>query len=179
MADETITYELIRRIQLEEQRIPKLTRIPENFFKSVDDYVRQKRQMSLRDDRKNVFELKNLERLVENVYSRREEKILKFALTAAKTNMLPENLLEEEKKFFNSLVESIKRRREENLKRILAAEKKEEATMVVFKEEVPEFVGSDTKSYGPFRKGDIAKLPEDNMKILVERGIAEEFKVAK
>jgi DNA replication initiation complex subunit (GINS family) len=51
--------------------------------------------------------------------------------------------------------------------------------MVVFKEAVPEFLGADLKTYGPFEKGDIAKLPEENAKILIEKGLAEEFKVSK
>ena len=84
--------------------------------------------------------------------------------------------MEEEKTFFKKLAEGIKQRREENLQKILKQEK-ELTTLIVFKEDTPEFVGSDEKVYGPFKKGDIAKLPEENMKILVERGLAEEFKV--
>jgi hypothetical protein len=40
-------------------------------------------------------------------------------------------------------------------------------------------MGADMMQYGPFRKGDIAKVPQENMKVLLERGIVEEFKVSK
>lgn len=179
MAEETITFELIRRIQREEQRIQKLTKLPENFYKTVNDYLFQKRQLTLKDDRKIVLEMKQIERLIEDVFNKRESKILKFAIIAARSHGQPENMLEEEKTFFNSLVKLIKDRRDENISRVLQSERGEKETLILFKEDVPEFVGSDLKTYGPFKKGDVAKLPEDNMKILVERGVVEEFKINK
>lgn len=179
MAEETITFELIRRIQREELRVQKLTKIPENFYKSVNDYLFQKRQMTLKDDRKVVLEMKQIERLIEDIFNRRERKILNAAIISARSHGQPENLLEEEKKFFDSVVGLIKNRRNENIMRVLESESGEKETLIIFKEEVPEFVGSDLKTYGPFKKGDIAKLPEDNMRILIERGIVEEFKVSK
>jgi DNA replication initiation complex subunit (GINS family) len=40
--------------------------------------------------------------------------------------------------------------------------------------EVPEFMGTDLESYGPFEEGDRPVIPEDNAEILVNRGNAEE-----
>jgi DNA replication factor GINS len=62
------------------------------------------------------------------------------------------------------------------MKEILEDEKK--FPLVVFKEETPEFIGIDGKVYGPFKKGDIARIPEENIKTLVEKNIVEEFKVS-
>lgn len=179
MAEETITFELIRKIQREEQRSPKLTKIPENFFAAVYAYVQQKKQLTLRDDRKVYLEVKNIERLIEDIFNRRERKILNAAIISARTNIPPENLTREEKVFFDELVASIKKRRDEKLQSVFQPEKVEQASLIVFREDVPEFVGSDMKTYGPFKKGDIAKLPEDNMKVLLDQGLAEEFKVGK
>lgn len=53
------------------------------------------------------------------------------------------------------------------------------ASLIVFKEDVPSFMGADMRQYGPFKKGDIAKVPDENTRILLERGIVEEFKVPK
>ena len=39
---------------------------------------------------------------------------------------------------------------------------------------VPEFMGTDLESYGPYDEGDKAVIPEDNAEILVNRGNAEE-----
>ncbi len=45
--------------------------------------------------------------------------------------------------------------------------------LVVFREDVPKFVGEDLKVYGPFSKGDVAWIPEGNVKILEKRGVIE------
>ncbi|MFB6208204.1 MAG: hypothetical protein ABEJ69_02550 [Candidatus Nanohaloarchaea archaeon] len=41
--------------------------------------------------------------------------------------------------------------------------------------EVPEFMGTDLETYGPFDEGDEAELPEENAEILVNRGNAEKL----
>jgi DNA replication factor GINS len=179
MPEETITFELIRKIQNEEQRLPKLCKLPDNFFKSISNYLEQKKQLTLKDDRRVALELRNVERLIEDVFNRRERKILNSAIISARTGIPPENLLEEERDFYNSITNLVKERRDVGLKALLAGRKEELVSLVVFKEEVPEFIGMDEKNYGPFKKGDIAKLPEENIKVLMERGLAEEFKVSK
>jgi len=182
MPDETITFELIRKIQREEQRSPKLSKLPENFYQNVRNYIQQKRTiLEKMEDRRASVEIKNIESLVEDVFNRRERKIMTQAVNAVRVGLTVENLTEEEKEFFNQALNLIKSRREKLLKDLLekTEEKKEMVTLIVFKEAVPEFVGSDLKTYGPFEKGDIAKLPEENVKVLIERGLVEEFKVSK
>ncbi len=176
MAEETITFELIRRIQLEEQKGPKLTKLPTGFYQSVNAYLQQKKKLK---NMRNELELKNIERLVEDIFNRRERKILNQSIIAARTNIPPENLSEEERKFFDSLVKNIKDRRKELLNEIMAEKKEEFITMVAFNEDAPEFMGADEKVYGPFKKGDIAKLPEENMKVLIEQGVVKELKLEK
>ena len=175
MAEETITFELIRKIQREEQILPKLSRLPENFFGAVASYLEYKRRLAMRDDRKDMLEIKNVERLVEDIINRRERKILNAAIISARTKIVPENLIEEEKIFYNSVHALVKNRREDILKRF-SAEKVEETNMIVFKEDVSEFIGSDMKTYGPFKKGDTILLPRENVRVLMEKGIVEEFK---
>ncbi len=178
MAEEIITFEIIRKVQREEQRLPKLTRLPENFFSAIAEYLDHKKGLAVSDDRKSFLEIKNVERLVEEIVNRRERKIINAAIINARSKITPENLTGEEKMFYNSLVVLIKDRRSGILEPIIAG-KKEELNLVVFKEDVPEFIGSDMKTYGPFKKGDTATLPEDNTRILMEKGIIEEFKMQK
>jgi len=180
MAEETITFELIRKIQREEQRLPKLTELPNSFYKNVNSYLQRKKKLAeSKTDRKVTLEVKNVERLIEDVFNRRERKILNQSLISARTKIPPENLTKEEKEFFDKLVNFIKERRKATLNQIMTEEKEELVSLIVFKEDVPQFVGSDLKAYGPFKKGDIAKLPEENIKVLIERGVAEKFKVSK
>lgn len=178
MVEEIITFELIRKIQREEQRIPKLTKLPENFYNNVKAYLERKRSTS---NRKVALEAKNVERLVEDMFNRRERKIFNLALIAARTNIPPENLTEEESVFFEQVAAAVKSRRERILDELLmkSPEEKEKIGLIVFKEEVPAFVGSDMRNYGPFKKGDIAKLPDENKEILLKQGIVEEFEISK
>jgi DNA replication factor GINS len=180
MPEETITFELIRKIHREEQESPKLTKLPENFYENLALYLEQKRKISA-ENRKVALELKNVKALVEDIFNRRERKIINQAIIAARTKIPPENLTQEEKEFFEVLVKTIEERRKRVLEEILTEKKEEkkEENLVVFKEDFPEFVGSDEKVYGPFKKGDIAKIPEENLKILKEKGIVEEFKPEK
>jgi len=174
MPEETITFELIRKIQLEEQKVTTLTRLPTNFFNAISNYLEQKKKLVVSDDRKGALEMKNIERLVEDIFNRRERKILNAAIIAARSGLPPENLGEEEKPFYNSIVSLVKSRRGDLLK-ILLTGKSQETPMVVFKEDSSEFLGIDEKTYGPFKKGDTAELPEENMRILLDRGIVEKL----
>lgn len=47
--------------------------------------------------------------------------------------------------------------------------------MIRITSDVPEFMGTDLETYGPFDEGDKAQVPEDNAEILVNRGNAEEI----
>lgn len=176
MAEETITFELIRKIQLEEQKATTLTRLPTNFFNAVSNYLEQKKKIVAGDDRKGALEMKNIERLVEDIFNRRERKILNSAIIAARSGLPPENISEEEKPFYNSIVTLVKNRRGDLLKNLLTGKTEGTTPTVVFKEDTPAFLGIDEKSYGPFKKDDTAILPEENMKILLERGVVEEIK---
>jgi len=179
MVGETITFELIRKIQREERAASKLTKLPEGFYKNVNSYLQQKKKIA---DKVGSTELKNIEMLVNDIFNRRERKILNMVLIAARTKIPPENLSEEEKAFFDTLIEVVSKRRKEALAELFEeAEKQAEGEMagqrivpIVFNEDMEEFVGSNLINYGPFKKGDTAEIPVDNAKLLEEKGIAKE-----
>lgn len=174
MAEETITFELIRKIQIEEQKSTTLTKLPTNFSHAVMNYLEQKRQLATSDDRKGGLEVKTIERLVEDIFDRRERKILNATIISARSGLPPENITEEEKQFYNVILTQIKNRRQSLLKNLFSG-KSENENMVTFKEDTPQFVGIDEQTYGPFKKGDTAKLPEENMRVLLDRGIVEQL----
>lgn len=176
MPEETITFELIRKIQIEEQKTFTLTKLPPNFSHAVSNYLEQKKQIASADDRKLGLETKNIERLVEDIFNRRERKILNVAIISARTGLPPENLTEEEKQFYNSILNLVKNRRNSLLKNLLSIKREESQPTIIFKEDTHEFMGIDEKVYGPYKTGDTAKLPEENMKILLERGIIDTVK---
>lgn len=171
---ETITFEFIRQIQRDEKNFPKLTKLPEDFYRAASEYLEKKRGM-IRET-KDEIEVRNIERMVEDIFNRRERKLINFALVAVRTGVPPENLSEEEKEFFEKIVSLLKERRRRILRPVLEGkiEETEERGMVeiIFKEDVEEFLGVDEKTYGPFKKGEKALIPKENAEIFIKRGIA-------
>ena len=111
--EETITFEFIRKIHREEQREAKLTRIPEDFYEKARLYLEEKRKLAEKQKDKGAsFEVRNVERLIEDIYNRRETKMIHLALITARTGIPPQNLLEVEKEFFESLVDMLRKQRE-------------------------------------------------------------------
>jgi len=175
---EVISFEYLRKILNEEKKSQNLTKIPDDFYETVRMYIEGKKKLA--KEKKDEIELRNIERIVENIFNLRERKIINFAIMAARAGVQPSNLTSEEKQFFQKVFETLKERRVilDKIKSALEGEiKKEVEILVVFKQDFPAFVGIDGQTYGPFKKGDIAKLPEENRKILVSKGIIEEFAV--
>ena len=56
----------------------------------------------------------------------------------------------------------------------IEGEEKPKKMLVRFVQEIPAIVGSDMKTYGPFKPEDIATLPTENARILIKRGVAVE-----
>jgi DNA replication factor GINS len=56
----------------------------------------------------------------------------------------------------------------------MKSKKKAKGMVVRFLKEVPEIVGADMKTYGPFKAEDIATLPVENAKALIKQEVAME-----
>ncbi|MBI1971866.1 MAG: DNA replication complex GINS family protein [Candidatus Aenigmarchaeota archaeon] len=170
-----MTYETIRRIHKDEELSVKLSRIPDDFFEKAREYIRAKED-SVKSDAAAAQEFQNVKHRLRFIMEARERKILNMALYSVRTGLPPENLTAAEKLFFESILDSLKsfkQFREDVL------EPKENAVLkvVAFTEDTDAFVGEDMISYGPFKKGDIASIPEKNAEILVNDRKAEGMKI--
>jgi len=178
MPEEPITFEFIRKIQKEEQRESRLSKIPEDFYQKAKTYLDQKRKLSEKQkDRKVSLELKNIERLLEDIFNRRETKMFDHAIITVRTDIPPQNLIEEEKEFFESSVNMLRTQRQRVLNTLLKKTKEiEEFKRVKFLQNMDEFIGVDLKKYGPFKKGEKVKLPTENVNVLIERRMVKVLK---
>jgi len=173
MPEEPITFEFIRKIQREEQREPRLSKIPEDFYQKAKTYLDQKRKLSAKQkNRMSTLEVKNVERLLEDIFNRRETKIVNHAIITSRIEIPPENLIEEEKEFFQSIVDSLRSQRERVLNTLLKKSKEEEFEKIKFIDDVEEFIGVNLKKYGAYKKGDEAKIPKENAQLLIRVGKA-------
>ena len=162
-----ITFETLRKIEREEKSSTGLTRLPEGFFESVASYLSKKVQ--LKGDEEDS-ELMNAKHTIGDIVKARERKILVSALNFADSGMEPANLTDEEKRLFDQAASLIMQFRTDSKKFLEPGLTRN--SMIVFSEEVPQFVATDMKNYGPFGKGDVANLPEDVCRLLIEKGFA-------
>ena len=121
------------------------------------------------------MEVKNVERLLKDIFNRRETKIVTHAIITARTDIPPPNLIDEEKDFFEAMVNTLKMERDKVLN-LLFKKTKEDFETVKLKEDIEEFVGIDLKKYGPFKKGQVVKIPKENVELLKKVGKAKSVK---
>jgi len=178
-----ITYNDIYEAARKERYSDQLQQLGKNFINEVSDYLREKKDISSKED--DVFsdvivktkkQLENAIAFFKELIRRRKEKILKLVLIAAETGISKqdfENMLLFEKTLFEELMKNIDSS-DKKLNDILNGNKEEQKNeLVVFKEHVEEFIGLNGEKMGAYEKGQIANLPKEITKILIDSGKAE------
>ena len=157
--------------------------LPRDFYVKLADYMKKIREERRMLDEKTIRaklmqrELENAEKMIEELIRIRYEKALKQIL-AEKT--MPKQVLSEEKKLFQeflSVADSYRTFLKDMLRgRLSSIERKEKVKLVLVRllRSVPAIIGSDLKTYGPFKSEDIATLPTENANILIRQGAAVE-----
>jgi len=169
-----ITYETLRRMEQEERNSKKLSRLPEHFFREVREYLARKEAVS--EEKGDPREFQAARQRFEDMMELRERKMVNFSLSFARTGAEPEDMLPEERELLGAMSAGLRSFRERREKLVSGGP----AVMVAvaFLEDVPQFVGIDMEAYGPFSKGDIATIPEENARVLGEKGAAESVEKA-
>ena len=179
-----VNYEELRRIYRLEKNSAQLVEVEEDFFSSLKEFLGKEKDSylkSLRDPLShNARDFSNLHKLVGELFELREKKLLNKALVALRTGgKSAGKLSKEEKKTFENVLSLLNEHRnyldglfgEE--KKPAKKEKSASKTHIRVIKEVPSFVGSDMKEYGPFPEGKEVELPEKTASLLLKRGLAE------
>jgi DNA replication initiation complex subunit (GINS family) len=173
-------YEAARKERYSEQLQP----LPKNFIQEVAEYLKEKKQLSLKEDdifsdmiAKTKKQLENAVTLFRELMIRRRKKILNLVLIAAETGISKQdfdNMLSFEKSLFEELIKNIEDS-EKKISEILDGKTAEELKneLVIFKTDVEEFLDMEGEKIGPFQKGQVANIPKEIAKILIEDGKAE------
>jgi len=128
-----ITYEMLYEIARREKNRDEMQKLPENFFIDVIEYLKQKVDIvnesrkrfdlfSASDREKTEAQLKNIRKLLKELYERRESKILTMALNKSRTdtNLIDLSALKnEERLLFDALVFALNNGREGIVQNIL------------------------------------------------------------
>ena len=158
---------------------------------------------SLEEKRKIEDQLYNVVKIIKDLYGRREKKIVSMAIDKSKNkSSIVDNsiFLAQENELFNHIVKVLDEGREnillnvinmkepsslgevstggivsEKPRQVIKKEVKEpkDTQLVRFLSAVPKFVGRELEEYGPFDEEDIASLPIEIAKVLVNKGRAE------
>lgn len=173
-------YEAARKERYSEQLQP----LQKNFITEVAKYLKEKKQLSLKEDDifsdiivKTKKQLENATTLFRELMIRRRKKILNLVLIAAETGISKqdfENMLSFEKSLFEELIKNIENS-DKKINELLNEKKAEELKneLVIFKTDVEEFLDIEGEKIGPFQKGQIANIPKEIAKILIEDDKAE------
>jgi len=177
-----IDYDEVRRIYRLEKNSSRLVEVPDNFYNELNDFIGKEREEYLESlsefSHSKTRDFMNLKKIVEEIFSLREKKIMNKALVSSRTREIsPEQMPPQEKKLFESLLENLEKHNEilDDFFKGKAAKSQKDLNIVSARilSEIPSFVGTDMKDYGPFSKGQVVSLPYAIAKLLVARELAE------
>lgn len=178
-----ITYNDIYEAARKERYSEQLQKIAKNFIEDVADYFRDKKEAASKKDDdfsdailKTKKQLENARTLFKELIIRRRKKILGLVLIAAETGISKQdfdNMMAFEKELFEDIMKCVDFS-EKKLDIMMNGGKEDNKNdMILFKENVGELFGLEGEKIGPFEKGQIANIPKEIAKILVEDGKAE------
>ncbi len=183
---EEITWNEMRELQINERKMDTLQKLPQDTYKRIIEYIREREKIieEAKKDNSEIAqemarnaekEMKNAKKILDELIYKRSEKIMKKAMRTLISGVEDTtNMLEEEVKLYKTLISELK----EFKSKILNNEEKievkkgiENLKMVRMLSDVPKFE-FDNEIYGPFKKEDIANLPNKVAEILINAGKA-------
>ncbi|HLD10978.1 MAG TPA: hypothetical protein VJB89_02765 [Candidatus Nanoarchaeia archaeon] len=196
--DVVITYEsLYEMLRLEKFR-KELQKIDQNYYENVTNYLKEKRDiLKSQESKDSVFasksisktrkQIENVQKILKELYERRESKIIQMALFSSRMNSDVGNrgiFLKQEEFFFDQLVQIFNQYRMDVLDSLIRGNfllsepksiKKEEDVQkdiqkVKFLDVVPKFIGEDLNIYGPYEMEQEVDLPIKMVDLLVKIG---------
>jgi len=179
-----ITYNDIYEASRKERYSEQLQKLSKKFVQDFSDYLKDKKEIASKEEDifsdvvlKTKKQLENAITLFKELMLRRRKKILNLVLVAAETGISKqdfENMLDFEKELFEEIMKSVDastKKMNSSLNGQKEAEQKNE--LVLFLDNADEFLDIEGEKMGPYEKGQMANLPKEIVKILVEGGKCE------
>lgn len=156
----------------------ELQRLPKAFYAELGAYLAELRrrvealEKGTLEHRLVVRELNRAELLVKKLIELRKQKVLRDAARA----QVPVDQCSEEELDICKKLASVSCTYSKILSDVLTGkvpelEKPKKLILVRFLKPLPAIVGVDLRTYGPFKRGDIASLPAENVEVLVKQGV--------
>lgn len=174
-------YDELLKVWKAELENRDLTELPQGFIVRMEEYLKKLAEESRMLDKKTAkasllkIEERNVKRMLREIANMRYRKLMKkisrekkekIAISGAgNKNLIKMLTLTESYDSFLETVFSGEKMGELEKKRII----------VRFLKEIPEIIGIDMKSYGPYKPEDVASLPAENAEMLIKQGLAVEI----
>lgn len=171
-----LSYSELRRIQEEERKSNSLVNVPEDFYGKVEALLSEKkRTVEAKPSLIEMREYENLLKIVREIRTLREQKIVFRALKVGKRET--SGLSKEEREFYERILAVVEEERKRMDALFLKTTKKEEPMLKKVKmlTDIPAFKGSDNLIYGPFKLGQEEELPFYEAEFLIKGKLAKEF----
>jgi DNA replication initiation complex subunit (GINS family) len=177
-----ITYNDIYEAARKERYSEQLQPIPKNFISEVSKYMKDKKEIASKDSEdfsdvimKTKKQLENATTLFKELIIRRRKKILSLVLIATETGISKqdfENMFAIEKELFEELMNcmDISEKKLNESFNGKGDEPTKNNDLVVFVEDVEEFLGLEGEKMGPYSKGDIVNISKEIAKVLLDSG---------
>ena len=180
-----LDYDELRKIYRLEKNNSKLAEVEDDFFDSLKEFFEGQKKDYLRSlqdlSGSKAKTFTNLKKIVAEIFSIREKKLLNKALIASRTGEL------ETTKMASHETETLKQllivlnKHQSLLDEIFAVNVKKKSTDIAsvgkislkILKNIPAFMGADLKEYGPFEQDKKVSLPEKIASLLVSRKLAE------
>ncbi|MCD4759944.1 hypothetical protein K8R33_03580 [archaeon] len=201
--DIIITYETLYDILRREKDRVELQTLPETFLQDLINYLKKKKEiLQSQEKKKSIFtsievqktrkQIESIQKIIKELYERRESKIIQLAIISSRTNIETEEktvMLLEEHELYDSIIKKLDYYRENVLYQLsngdapkvkTKALKKPEkpnktAKKLKFLVDIPKFIGTDLETYGPFNNEEKTNIPNEIADLLIKQQKAEEI----
>jgi DNA replication initiation complex subunit (GINS family) len=177
-----LSYELIRSIHRQEKDSNELVKIDDDFFDEIPEFVTEEKS-KLQDIKKNlddsvIRKINNIKTMLMDIISWREKKIINKAILKTKTNEddIKNMTLEEQKIYYKlvNILHSYQLLVKNSFEEIIEDQPKKIVKLKIL-QDVPKFIGTDMKEYGPYEKDSEIELIESIAKIFIKKDIGKEI----
>jgi DNA replication initiation complex subunit (GINS family) len=204
--DMIITYETLYDILRREKNRTELQELSETYLQDLINYLQKKKEiLDSQEKKKSIFtsietqktrkQIESIQKIIKELYERRESKIIQSAIISSRTNIETEEksvMLPEEEDFYETLVKKLNYYRENILyqlsngdppkvklnkpKPLKKPEKpKKTAKTIKFLIDIPKFIGTDLETYGPYKGQEEQDIPNEIADLLIKQQKAEEI----
>ncbi|MBD3312236.1 hypothetical protein GF352_02150 [archaeon] len=186
---DVLTYDELRMVEREERDNNKLTELDDEFLNRYKAYIADKQRVLDKSDdniiakkvkERTKQELFNARKSFKNIFEYRARKVFDQVMVDLRMGVSPEfkGLLSSEQEVYSSVRKLLKKHFNQLVKAKLkkddaSPEIKDDNLLVRFVKDFPEFAWKDL-TLGPFKSEDVANLPREAVKLLLQKEVVKE-----